>query len=609
MCHVDFSQAFDNVNRNILFYKVKHAGFTGRVIDTLQNLYAKTRYHVKHNGKISDPISEHTGVNQGGNTSPILFRRYLHDLKDYLDKHTGICISDEILLHMLWADDLVMISCSPKHAQRQLDGLSKFCAPNQMVANELKTKYMVFGNLNTFSLKLHGKNLEKVSSYKYLGNIINSTRLLSSDIFKENADYLCNKARQSVFAMMNKIKNLDVPAPTVLHLYQTMIQSVLVYGSDVWGVTKRGPTEADKVFNWFLRLILRVKLNTSKTMMMGEVGMFPPSVQCHKNVLLYFQRLNNLPTGSVLKSVFIESRRLSHLGYRTGYTKANDLAQFYGMDINNAGDASATNQVIRNKIEGHFIADWKNKMQDTVQFPILRTYKLFKQNFKCESYLHLIKNSKYRITFTKFRTSCHHLEVERGRYTNPVTPLECRLCHICREVEDETHLTTRCQMFEVERLDLFTKVGDKFPYFCTLNDYEKFIFLKRSNDAQIMTWMAKFIHHSMTKRNDILLSEHKKKTIRSTRNNAIRIMSFALISFILHLHYSTWYLTFTCILIVLQILYQSLNLFLLYLFLFVHSLFFTSCTFIDFILFWFLYSLFYCTFVYFIPLTSQQWLQ
>ena len=113
---------------------------------------------------------------------------------------------------------------------------------------------------------------------------------------------------------------------------------------------------------------------------MGEVGMFPPSVQCHKNVLMYFQRLNNLPTGSVLKSGFIESRRLSHLGYRTWYTKANDLAQFYGMDINNAGDASATNQDIRNEIEGHFIADWKYKMQDTAQFPILRTYKLFKKN-------------------------------------------------------------------------------------------------------------------------------------------------------------------------------------------------------------------------------------
>ena len=33
----------------------------------------------------------------------------------------------------------------------------------------------------------------------------------------------------------------------------------------------------------------------------------------------------------------------------------------------------------------------------------------------------------------------------------------------------------------------------------------------RSNDAQITTWMAKFIHHSMTKRSDILLFEHQEK--------------------------------------------------------------------------------------------------
>ena len=144
VCYIDFPHAFDRVNRNILFYKLKKSGLTGRVIDTLRNLYTKTRYHVKYKGKISDPIHEYVGVNQGGNTSLTLFRRYLRDLKDYLDEYTGICISNEILLHMLWADDLVMVSCTPKHAQRQLDGLSKFCAPNQMIANELKTKYMFF---------------------------------------------------------------------------------------------------------------------------------------------------------------------------------------------------------------------------------------------------------------------------------------------------------------------------------------------------------------------------------------------------------------------------------------------------------------------------------
>ena len=94
VCH--FTQAFDRVNRNILFYKIKKSGFTGRVIDTLQNLYTKTRSRVKCNGEISDIVRENLGVNQGGNASPILFRRYLSDTKEYLDEYTGICISNEI---------------------------------------------------------------------------------------------------------------------------------------------------------------------------------------------------------------------------------------------------------------------------------------------------------------------------------------------------------------------------------------------------------------------------------------------------------------------------------------------------------------------------------
>ena len=36
---------------------------------------------------------------------------------------------------------------------------------------------------------------------------------------------------------------------------------------------------------------------------------------------------------------------------------------------------------------------------------------------------------------------------------------------------------------------------------------EKLIFLMQSNDAHVITWMAKFVYRSMSKRSDILLSE------------------------------------------------------------------------------------------------------
>ena len=215
VCHVDFSRAFNSVNRNNLFYKIKHSGLRGRVIDTLQNLYSKTSYRLKYNGKLTNPVHENIGVIQGGNCSPILFRKYLYDLKDYLDECTGICFSTEILLHMLWADDLCMVSCTQANAQHQLDGLSKFCSPNQMIGNETKTKYIVFGKTNDFSLVLNGKAINRVTSDKCLGNIINSMCQPNGNIFTENAEYLSNKARQSAMINLNKtgIGTLKNPRP------------------------------------------------------------------------------------------------------------------------------------------------------------------------------------------------------------------------------------------------------------------------------------------------------------------------------------------------------------------------------------------------------------
>ena len=128
--HVDFSRAFDNINRNILFYKLKKSGLKGRVIDTLHNMYKKTCYRVKHNGKVSDIIPEDIGVNQGGVTSPFLFREYLADLKSYLDEFTGVCICEEIIVHGLWADDLYLLSENTSSAQflRNLGYCQVICA-------------------------------------------------------------------------------------------------------------------------------------------------------------------------------------------------------------------------------------------------------------------------------------------------------------------------------------------------------------------------------------------------------------------------------------------------------------------------------------------------
>ena len=160
---------------DILFYKLIKSGLHGRVINTLRNLYTKTYFRVKQGGYLSDLILQEVGVNQGGNASPIIFRKCLADLRNYLNENTGVILSeDEILVHLLWADDLILTSTTTADAQNQLNGLSKYCSKHKSIVNSVKTKFMVYGKLENVRLYFNGNALEQVTEYEYLGNIVTS---------------------------------------------------------------------------------------------------------------------------------------------------------------------------------------------------------------------------------------------------------------------------------------------------------------------------------------------------------------------------------------------------------------------------------------------------
>ena len=155
ICFIDFSGAFDLMSRHVLFYKLIKSGLHGRVINTLRSLYNKTCFRVKHGGYASESIRQVVGVNQGCNASPIIFRKYMSDMRDYLDENTRVVLShDEILLHLMRAHDLILTSSSIWDAQSPLDGLSKFCSKNKSLVNAIKSKCMIFGQMGVPSFDL-----------------------------------------------------------------------------------------------------------------------------------------------------------------------------------------------------------------------------------------------------------------------------------------------------------------------------------------------------------------------------------------------------------------------------------------------------------------------
>ena len=72
----------------------------------------------------------------------------------------------------------------------------------------------------------------------------------------------------------------------------------------------------------------------------------------------------------------------------------------------------------------------------------------FKDHFKTEQYLSVIKDFYKRRCLTKLRISSHKLKIGTGRFTRPLTPLEQRVCdHCLMIIEDEFHFNAVPKIF------------------------------------------------------------------------------------------------------------------------------------------------------------------
>ena len=233
--------------------------------------------------------------------------------------------------------------------------------------------------------------------------------------------------------------------------------------------------------------------------MWGELGIIPPSVKCHINILCYYDRLRSLPDDMLVKRAYNEAVKLHEQGFTTRVSKVWDIANKYGINLDNIN--LPFRNAIKQLVTEHFKNHWKASIVDIASNPILRTYKLFKTDFKFETYLDVVKDNRYRHTLIKLRTRSHTLGIERGRYNK--TDVKQRLCPYCMRIDDEEHFILNCDAIVHERQCLFNKIRIRYPIFFDLDDMQTFQFLMTSEDPQILTWLAKFIYHGFNKRNDI----------------------------------------------------------------------------------------------------------
>ena len=122
---VDFRKAFDSVCRQALFFKLAQSKATGRFYNILRDMYSNSKGQIKLAGHISKCFDINKGTEQGHPLSPDLFKHYLGGLSSLLKFKSCPQLAGLIISHLLWADDLIMLSLDEETAQKQLVNMEK----------------------------------------------------------------------------------------------------------------------------------------------------------------------------------------------------------------------------------------------------------------------------------------------------------------------------------------------------------------------------------------------------------------------------------------------------------------------------------------------------
>ncbi len=130
--------------------------------------------------------------------SPKHFSEFLIDLKKYLERKCGLIIDEDILMYILYADDLIPCSKNAEGIQKLIDGLFEFCKKWHLIVSPTKTNVLVYGSKKShYQFKFNGSEISIATEYKYVGTVVSSK---TKDIFGKNQDHLAHKSRNAIYA-------------------------------------------------------------------------------------------------------------------------------------------------------------------------------------------------------------------------------------------------------------------------------------------------------------------------------------------------------------------------------------------------------------------------
>ena len=166
MVFIDLKKAFDTVNHQILFAKMKKYGIDGLEYLWFQSYLENRRQFNRVNGACSDLKDIDCGVPQGSCLGPLLSFIYINDLPLALHKCSLTMYADDTSISYASKNIGELNTITSRH----LDSLNKWLQSNKLSLNVVKTQAMIIGSQPNL-MKIADKKVD-TPSFSIVNSII-----------------------------------------------------------------------------------------------------------------------------------------------------------------------------------------------------------------------------------------------------------------------------------------------------------------------------------------------------------------------------------------------------------------------------------------------------
>lgn len=284
---VDFSAAFDKVDRDLLLRKLWDKGVRGKMHKMVRGIYSKTRNEVIAGEGMSEAFGTECGVRQGCPLSPILFNLFLDDIDENWEKRKegGTVMGKGKFYALKYADDIAVLAETAGELTKMLKSLERFVDGCKMEVNATKTKIMVFrrGGKRPRGEEWQFKkqNIEVVKEFKYLGFWFSTGSTL-----QKHLRILAGKAQKAANTVWGLMKRARLHRLNErLYLFDSLAKAGALYGVEIWGWRKR--SEMERVQARCVKMAMGLAKNTPDYIWKMEAGRRSVAVEARRRAGRY----------------------------------------------------------------------------------------------------------------------------------------------------------------------------------------------------------------------------------------------------------------------------------------------------------------------------------